>query len=136
MARVIRQSVRCFVFGALGAIPIVGIGLAIQALRLHRRIFTELQQPWKPPPLYWYWLITLLYLWAYGELFGAAGGFSIFLILAGLQTYHLRRSFPPEPPWNPGERHHFWGVALAYLGWFGSITLLAVIAFFVVTTDW
>src|SRR5436190_21062131 len=70
MVRVIRQSIRCFVFGALGAIPIIGIGLAIQALRLHRKVFAELEQSWKPPPLYWYWLIALIYLWSYGKLFG------------------------------------------------------------------
>ncbi len=137
MARVIRQSIRCFVFGALGAIPVIGVGLAIQALRLQKGVLAELEQPWKPPPLYWYWLIALLYLWAYGELFGPGGALSIFIIFAGLQTYHLWRSFPPtEPRWNPGERHLFWGVALAYFGCFGSIVLLGVIAFYVGTINW
>ena len=136
MARVIRQSIRCFVFGALGAIPIIGIGLAIQALLLHKKVLAELEEPWRPPPLYWYWLIGLLYLWAYRELFGAVGTLSIFLIIGGLQTYHLWRSLPSEPRWNPGERHLFWGAALAYLGCFGSLTLLAVAGLWIVTATW
>ncbi len=136
MARVIRQSIRCFVFGVLGAVPIIGIGLALQALRLHRKVFGELEESWKPPPLYWYWFIGLLYLWVYQELFGATGALSIVFIIAGLQTYHLWRSYPPEPRWNPGERHLFWGVALAYLGCFGSLTVVAVVALWIVTTTW
>ena len=136
MARVIRQSIRCFVFGALGAIPLIGIGLAIQALRLHRKVLAEMGGTWRPPPLYWYWLIGLLYLWAYRELFGDVGTLSIFLIIGGLQTYHLWRSFSPAPRWNPGERHLFWGAALAYLGCFGSLAMVGAVGLWIVMTTW
>jgi hypothetical protein len=136
MVRVIRQSIRCFLFGTLGAVPIVGCGLALQALRLHRRVLTDLQQPWKCPPLYFYWIAALINFWAYGELFGGVGAASVFLIFAAMQTYHLWRSFPRRGRWNPGERHLFWGVALAYLGWYGTITAMATLIYSVATTAW
>lgn len=127
--RVIRRSVRCFAYGLIGAIPWVGLGLAYQALRLSSKVSLETGADWHRPKLRWHWMIGLLCLWGYDYFLGWPGFLSIFGIMLWLQTNQVRRSFPIEDGhhWNPAGQHVRWGVALAYAGYFGSMSLLLLI---------
>jgi|GEM_PF-1878677 len=129
-ARLIRCSVRCFWDGAIGAIPVIGLGLAAQALRLHERVRRETGATWRRPALFWYWIIGFGFTVAFDRLFGVAGMFSIFGIFLGLQSCEVWRSFSgaEQSFWNPGARHLRWGVVLAYAGYSGSMSLIGMMA--------
>ena len=47
--RMIRRSIRCFVFGAVGAVPLFGLGTAFLALRLQRELARESGVPARAP---------------------------------------------------------------------------------------
>ena len=127
MVRIIRRSMRCFVFGLIGLVPILGVGLAVQALRLQRAVCAELGEPWQAPPVYFYLLFTALGLWWLDPRLGFGG--DIFLVVAVLtaQSCHVFRRFPsPEKAvWNPGRAALIGGVMLAYAG--QTITLSGVV---------
>ena len=57
--RLIHQSHRCFVFGVLSLVPVVGLAMAILAIRLHIRTGADSGAGWNPARRYWragYWL--------------------------------------------------------------------------------
>jgi hypothetical protein len=136
--RVIRRSLRCFVFGLLGIIPVVGLGLAYQAVRLYGKVVGETSQHWEPPKMRWHWMSGLFCLWGYDQVFGWTGFLSVFAIFTWLITNQVRRSLaqPVGHFWNPAQRHLHWGVALAYAGYFGSISLAALLALRLSEIDW
>lgn len=129
MIRMIRRSRRCGLFGLIGAVPVIGLGLAWQALRLYSQVSAEMGEDWRPPRLYVYWIIALSFMAAFNGLFGFLGAFSVFGIFVGLQTWHLWRSFPETngPIWNPGRRHMRWGITFAYAGYLGSWSLIGLV---------
>jgi hypothetical protein len=124
--RLIRRSLRCFYFGCFGLVPIIGLGLGLQSLRQAGQIFRELEQPWRRPAVYVYWLIGLGLLWAYGWLYGVTGIFFIFWLFVAIPAWHLWRSFPDASRiWsNPAERQVRFGVILSYTGCF--LALVAI----------
>jgi len=76
--RLIERSLRCFVYGLLSLIPLVGLGLAVLAIRLHSLTWAESGGDWNPAKRYLLggfclaWLGTLLSL-------GALALFAVFL---------------------------------------------------------
>jgi hypothetical protein len=76
--RLIERSLRCFVYGLLSLIPLVGLGLALLAIRLHFRTWAESGGDWNPAKRYLLggfclaWLGVLLSL-------GAMALFAVFL---------------------------------------------------------
>ncbi len=48
----IQRSLRCYVFGWLSLIPLLGLGLAVHAINLYLRIRAEASQEWNPAQLY------------------------------------------------------------------------------------
>ena len=56
------KSIRCFVFGALGAIPIIGIFTSHSSSALAQKGFYLTGTTLEAAALYWYWLIALVYL--------------------------------------------------------------------------
>jgi hypothetical protein len=138
MIRVIRRSVRCFLFGLIGVVPLIGHGLAWQSLRLCDEVMTEMGTNWPRPPLWAYWMIGLGAMLILDYFFGLIGAFTAFGMFLGLQTFHLWRSFPASatPIWNPGRRHVLWGIALAYAGYFGSCGSIGLIAFRLSRASW
>jgi hypothetical protein len=96
LIRIIRQSHRCFIYGALGVLPWVGIGLALQSLRLRRRVALETNDPWRLPAVWTYWLLGLVSVAISDHFWGFFGAATAFFTVACIQTVHLWRSFPPE----------------------------------------
>jgi hypothetical protein len=132
--RVIRRSMRCYVFGLIGLVPLFGAGLAVQALRLQRKVNEELGQPWNRPFFAFYWIVGLLLLWWTDGVFGLLGDLVACLLVVGVQSWHVWRSFPAdrEAAWNPGRREVIWGVVSGYAGLAGSIWTLALVAYRIV----
>src|SRR5580658_263244 len=50
--RVINRSVRCFIFGIVGAIPCFGLGMVWLAFKLYREVAAETGEPVKLYPLF------------------------------------------------------------------------------------
>jgi hypothetical protein len=48
----IERSLRCFVFGLLSLVPLLGLGPAVIALRLHFRTWSESGGEWNPARRY------------------------------------------------------------------------------------
>jgi len=77
--RIIERSLRCFFFGLLSLIPLIGLGLAMLAIRLHFKTWAASGGEWNPAGRYLLagyclaWLSILLTL-------GAVASFAVFLI--------------------------------------------------------
>lgn len=129
--RLIRRSMRCFTFGVIGLVPVLGTGLAIQALRLGRAISSDLDERWQIPPVPLYWLIGMVALWATDAAFGLAGDLFAMLVAVGAQSWHVWRRLvaQPEKVWNPARSQVIWGVTLAYAGLAFSLWTLAILAY-------
>jgi hypothetical protein len=130
MVRLIRRSVRCLVFGAIGFVPILGLGLAEQALRLRRLTLGEMGLEWRVPAIYWLWGFATVAIWCADRFFGIVADAIVLFGFLLLQVWFLWREFPADlgPIWNPGCNHVFWGVALAYGGILNSLAVLAALA--------
>jgi len=124
--RLIRRSLRCFIFGLLGVIPLIGLGPALVALRLHRQVALESGDYYGVARIVTWWLIGLLAIPAYYLTLGFAGA----VLMAGLTVTvqasilwsHYRTSQARE--WNPARNYLYWGVGLAYTGLFGLLSLM------------
>lgn len=46
--RLIERSLRCFVFGFLSLIPLIGLGPAVLAVSLHFKVWSESGTEWNP----------------------------------------------------------------------------------------
>jgi hypothetical protein len=135
--RVIRQSLRCLVFGAIGAIPIIGIVLAVLALRLFHRVTVETGEKLGPVEMNWseicafamYWLIGGVFSLFYGLFNGFAGFFCVASLFLGMAVFFLWRHYVKGKPkeWNPGRRHLYVGAGLACCGCFGTILMLGLV---------
>ena len=51
-ARVIDQSLQCFVVAWFSLVPLLGVAPAVMALRLHRRVLAETGANWNPAARY------------------------------------------------------------------------------------
>lgn len=116
--RVIRRSVRCFLFGLIGAVPCFGLGMVWLAFRLYRDLAAETGERVKLYPLY----LTSVS----GVLVAAAGMVNDLpevvlgdaIVMLGLQFLFLRRQYLRNAPaeWNPARHLMYWGLGLANLG--------------------
>jgi hypothetical protein len=128
--RLIRRSTRCFVFGILGAVPLLGIGPACLALLLHRQVGEETGEPKGPGGIYS--SAAVFYILAVMLLYLGQAGFVLALgfLLSAVQAYLLRRQYLRTEPldWNPARHLTWWGawLALAGLNLSGTLILLAI----------
>ena len=60
--RVIEQSLRCFVFGCLGLIPLLGLPFAILAIIRHLNVWSQGDRDWNPAKPYLIWGFGLAWL--------------------------------------------------------------------------
>jgi hypothetical protein len=118
----------------IGLVPIVGTGLAVQALGLQRKVNDELGLKWNTPFVILYWMVGVVLLWFTDGAFGIVGDLASAVILFGLQSWHLARSFPAdaEDCWNPGRPELVRGVICAQAGIAGTLWFLALLAYRVV----
>ena len=128
--RLIRRGARCFAFGAIGLIPVVGAGLAVQALRLGDQLNQELGETRQTRAMCWYWLAGVALVWAADAYFGLSAVLLVCVVLLALQSAHVWRKGRPVAgqQWNPAHRHVRLGVAFACAGLGLSLWLLALVA--------
>jgi hypothetical protein len=129
MVRVIRRSMRCFLFGVVGLVPLIGAGFAYQALRLRRSLSADLEDGWTPPPVIVFWLMGIAAMLVARSWLGLAGDLAICVAILGLQSWLCWRSFQNrhEKVWNPGGRQLFLGVLSAYAGLGVSLWIVVVL---------
>ena len=60
--RVIEQSLRCFVFGCLSLIPLLGLPFAILAIVRHLNVWSQGDARWNPAKAYLLWGFGLAWL--------------------------------------------------------------------------
>ena len=60
--RVIQQSLRCFVFGCLSLIPLLGLPFAILAVVRHLDTWSQGDREWNPAKAYLVWGFGLAWL--------------------------------------------------------------------------
>jgi hypothetical protein len=119
--RVIRRCLRCFAFGALGLIPMGGLGLAIQALRLRDKVEAEVGERRSTRFALVYCIAGLLLLWAADRWYGWVGDLTVCWAIVVIQSCHVWSAFlQPNQPGYPGWRELAWGVTFAYAGLSGS----------------
>jgi hypothetical protein len=130
----IRRSLRCWRFGLVGLLPLAGTGFAWQALRIRRRVSADLEENWKPPPVYIYWLVGTAATLPVDANLDIGGDLLLLMVLLAVQSWHCWRSFPrlAEPIWNPAGRHLTAGTLCAYLGlglslWTVVVSVLAIL---------
>ena len=126
-ARLIRRSIRCLIFGAIGAVPILGLGGVWLTLSWWKRIAEETGES-----------ASLRSVWSClgaGCLFGT--GFSVIglesvsiLVLLAAQVgaaILLRRAYLSRAPakWNPARHFCYYGVGLAIWGLFAALAGIA-----------
>ncbi len=129
--RLIRRSLRCFIYGLIGAIPVVGITLAWQAIRLHRQVLRETGEACRLPKWwYFYWVAALAVSIVGDRLQGFLGALAAFWGFNGLHAVYLFQlaSTRTGKVWNPARRYSYWGFGLACAGCFGLIALASIIA--------
>ena len=129
MVRVIRRSMRCFLFGVIGLVPLLGAGFAYQALRLRRSLSTDLEDGWAPPPVIVFWLMGIAAMIASRSLLGLGGDLAICVAILGLQSWLCWHRFQNrrEKVWNPGGRQLLLGVLSAYAGLGLSLWIVVVL---------
>ncbi len=129
MVRLIRRSMRCFIFGLLGIVPLFGAGFAWQALRLQGAITRELEEAWTLPPVYCYWLLGVVGLAGADRWGGGAADLAFCFVLLIVQSWHIWRSFVSrrESVWNPGGPQLLWGTVLANAGVSLSVWVVVIL---------
>ncbi len=128
--RVINRSVRCFIFGLVGAVPCFGLGMVWLAFKLFRDLAAETGEPVKLYPLY---LTSVSGVWvaaACGVNDLPAGVLADAIVLVVLQFLFIRQQYLRNAPveWNPARHLMYWGLGLANLGSIlSALTVLLVI---------
>ena len=130
--RLIRRSMRCFVFGLMGAVPLLGLGMACLALLLGRQVAQETGEPVRTAGVngcavaYFALAVVLLCFDQTGLVLALA------ILLSALQGYLLFREYRRTNPaqWNPARHLVYWGagLALAGLNLSSTILLLGILA--------
>ena len=124
--RMIRQSMRCFVFGLLGVIPLFGLGLAWLALVLHRQLARESGDSTLISFPNICCIVAIFELAIFFMLMSQGGlVLSLGLLMSALQAFFLFRQFSRTEPlhWNPARHLAYWGVWLACVGLILSVTI-------------
>ncbi|MEW6158195.1 MAG: hypothetical protein AB1813_12225 [Verrucomicrobiota bacterium] len=127
--RVIERSLRCFVFGLIGFVPLLGVALAFQAVRLHRSIRNETGEDWSAVPLGICWAIAFVFGCGFFALFQERGVVTV-LVCFGLLTalvLHNQARRPGGIKWNPARRYLYWGLGLGMVGIGNSVATLTLI---------
>ena len=73
----IERSLRCFVYGLLSLIPVIGLGFAALTLRLHFKTWAEAGDNWNPARRYLLAGFCLAWLGA----LVSVGGLALFIVI-------------------------------------------------------
>jgi hypothetical protein len=75
--QLIERSLRCFVYGMLSLVPLVGLGFAALTIRLHFKTWAEAGDRWNPAQRYLQFGFCLAWL---GVLV-SVGGLALFVVI-------------------------------------------------------
>ena len=122
-AQAIRRSLRCFVFGLIGAIPFLGLSMSWLAFRIGREISAATGERVRFSLLNGAWLCGLALIDVYAFAVSIAAAVAVGLLFLALQIFLLRREYKNNSPrkWNPARHFFYWGIGLAYTGRIGSV---------------
>jgi hypothetical protein len=125
-AQIIRRSLRCFIFGLIGVLPLFGLAAAGLALQLGRKIAEETGERWSFKAVSGCWICGLILINLYSFAVDNFAAVAVAVIFLGLQVFLLRSLYRNNPAkeWNPARHLMYWGVGLAYTGWVASIGLV------------
>jgi hypothetical protein len=135
--RVINRSVRCFIFGLVGAVPCFGIGMVWLAIKLYRDIAAETGEKIKLYPLY---VTSAAGLGVAAICFTndlPDGVLADAIVMLGLQFLFIRRQYLKNAPaeWNPARHLMYWGLGLANTGLVLSVAT-AMLVIYAVNHYW
>jgi hypothetical protein len=124
-SRTIQRSLRCFRFGLVGLLPIVGTVPALLAISLFRKVAHDTGDPWRPTWVRAGWLIALLYAGTYTVLFGLGGFLLIVMIGYAIQLAASWHAYCHDDTlaWNPARPWALAGISMAYSGLAGMALL-------------
>jgi hypothetical protein len=128
----IRRSIRCFLFGLAGTIPIFGLGAAVLALRLQRQLAQETGEPPGPKGITTclgiFLLLSAILLCCDQPEIVLALAFLLCALQSWLVFRHYCRTEPVES--NPARHLAYWGAGLACAGLnlSSTIVLLSIAA--------
>src|SRR6476660_218632 len=126
--QVLRRSRRCFVYGCIGLVPVLGVGVACQALQLRNQVIRQLGEEPGNPTVPSYAGAGLLLLWGTDWMFGLVGDVVGFLLLLALQTYRVLRNLSGNKSHClRGRRELNLGAALAYAGLSMSLWMMGLL---------
>jgi hypothetical protein len=136
MIRLIHRSVRCFVLGLAGAVPVLGIFAAFQAIRLFQSITRETGEAVRWKDFYRLWVLGIGFATLLFPLESPAQSLALMIGFGLLQLLILRQaeSARVARSWNPARRHLYWGMALAHFGIACTFWCLAL--YVKLETDW
>jgi hypothetical protein len=124
--RLIRRSMRCFVYGLMGAVPLFGLGMACLTLRLRRELAEETGEAVRLTGALWCSIAAFALAFVLLCCDQAGLVLALGILLPALQGYWLFRQYQrAEPPlWNPARHLVYWGAGLAYAGLVLSSTII------------
>jgi hypothetical protein len=128
--RVINRSIRCFIFGLVGAVPCFGLGMIWLTFKLYRDIAAETGEPVKLYPIYLTTVsgVAVAAVCAFCDL--PDGVLADVVALLVLQFIFIRQQYVRNAPteWNPARHLMYWGLGLASLGLIlSALTVMLVI---------
>lgn len=126
--RMIRRSMRCFVFGLMGVVPLLGLGPACLTLRLQRQLAEESGEPVRLAGAEMAAIAVVAFMLAVVLLCYDQAGIVLAMgvvLSAGQGCWWFRQYQRAEPrPWNPARHLVFWAAGLAYAGLILSSTII------------
>jgi hypothetical protein len=127
--RMIRRSIRCFLFGLMGAVPLFGVGAAILALRLQRQLAEEAGEPARRSAVNGATLVACALVLMFRCYDQAGLVLALGILLSAVQGWLLSRQYRRMEPveWNPARHLAYWGAGLAYAGLNLSVTMVLLL---------
>ncbi len=122
-ARLIRRSLRCFLFGLIGVIPLFGLSMAGLTFRLRGEIMQETGERWESRFFNSIWFCGIILLGLFYFSSSLTGTATVALIFISIQAWLLNSQYRNNPPgqWNPARHLVYWGIGLAYTGFVLSV---------------
>ncbi len=116
--RVIQRSLRCFHFGLIGLVPVIGVVPALLAIASYHQCARDIGDTWQPKWLLIGWLIPILYVGIYTYSMSLDGFALMILVGAAIQIAAIVEAWRHQDylAWNPARRLAILGLAMAYSG--------------------
>jgi hypothetical protein len=130
--RVINRSVRCFVFGVIGAVPCFGLSMAWLAFKLYREVAAETGERVNLVPLHFF-TVSLILAAASAPYTVPQILVSYGLLIFAMQVVFLWRQYRRNAPaeWNPARHLIYYGIGFANLGILLSYTVVLLVIYWV-----